>query len=114
MYKKHYRFLVYILFWVSVLIPAALNITGCNNNNSVIKEEKFIRIYTDIIIAKDTAGAKPEKGNELLKKILLRYNVTEKKYKQTIDYYNQNPEKWRKFFDKAIQYAEELKKKNGI
>lgn len=107
---KNYLFLFYILFFI---IPVSINFTGCGNKK-IIDEDKFVRIYTELIIAKDTSNSIPTKKNGLLEKVLARYNVSEKQYKETIDYYNRDPEKWRKFFQKAISYADSLKKKRGI
>lgn len=89
-----------------------MNVTGCGNKG-VIEENKFIRIYTDIIIARDTASVEPKNDKKILKGVFSRYNVTEKEYRETIDYYNKNPERWRKFFTKAIRYADQLKKKKS-
>ncbi len=110
---KSYPVFFYILLLFGAVIPASLNFTGCGNKK-ILDEDKFVRIYTELIIAKDTSAAVSSKGNGLLRKVLSRYSVSEKQYKETVDYYNRDPEKWRKFFQKAITYADSLKKKRGI
>lgn len=101
------------MFIIGAVIPASLNLTGCGNKK-IINEDKFVKIYTELIIAKDTSSSVPSGKNVLLKKVLSRFNVSEEQYKETIDYYNRDPEKWRKFFRKAISYADSLKKRRGI
>lgn len=83
---------------------------GCFGSDK-IPEDDFIEIYSDIIIVQDTLKLN---GEELLlhKKIILKkYNYTEQEYENTIDYYNEDVGRWENFFEKTLQYLEELKKK---
>ncbi len=98
---------------ILVFIAASLNLDGCDNNK-IINEDKLVKIYTDLIIAQDTTKIVPPNIKELRKNIFAHYDVTEKQYDATIDYYNNNPKEWRKFFEKAISYADKLKKKSDI
>ena len=41
--------------------------------------------------------------------ILKRYNVSLDKYQATVQYYNQEPERWQKFFDKVIAEVDSMK-----
>ena len=85
---------------------------GCDRNK-IIEEEKFIKIYTDIIIASDTTSGASQLKDAVISKVLSRHNVTLDEYKSTIQYYNQDSEKWEKFFAKAIANLEE-KRKNSV
>jgi len=43
--------------------------------------------------------------------IFQKFETTEELYQNTIDYYNETPQKWEAFFDKATAYVEELESK---
>lgn len=50
-------------------------------------------------------------------KVLKKFDVNEFEYDETIKYYNDDPERWQKFFDEVIAYIESLKpkpKKNDV
>jgi hypothetical protein len=82
---------------------------GCNQNK-IIEEEKFIKIYTDIIIANDTTSGISQLKDAVIKKVLSKYSVSLDDYKATIQYYNQDSERWEKFFAKALANLEEKRK----
>ncbi len=102
-------------FYVSVFqftFFLSLLLIGCNQNK-VLDEEKFIKVYTDIIIATDTAFINSKSNEKIINQVLIRNDVTIGDYKMTIQHYNQDPEKWEQFFSKAIAYLE-LKRKNSL
>lgn len=97
---------------VYFLVTAGLSLIlfGCFGADK-IPEDDFIKIYTDLIIVQDTLKLS---GEELLlhkKTILKKYNYTEQEYEFTVDYYNEDVERWESFFEKTLKYLEELKKK---
>ncbi|MDR3666915.1 MAG: DUF4296 domain-containing protein [Ignavibacteriaceae bacterium] len=80
---------------------------GCTGR---ISEDKFISVYSDIVIAQDTT--KTTNNLVQIKNVVFkRYNVTEKEYNATLNYYNSDPRKWEPFFNKAISRLEGLKSK---
>lgn len=80
------------------------------NQNKIIDEEKFVKIYADIIIANDTISGASHSADTVLQRVLLKHNVTLEQYEATVQYYNQDSERWEKFFSKAIAYLEQKKK----
>ena len=102
--------LSFSLFPISIAIIFLLS-SGCDQNK-VIEEGKFIEIYTDIIIAKDTTSGKSQTKDAVIKGVLAGHNVTFDDYKSTVQYYNQDSERWEKFFSKATSYLE-AKRKNS-
>lgn len=84
--------------------------TGCSHSHK-IDEDKFVRVYTDIVIAQDTSNADVKQMESIKKKIFMRYNITGAQYDSTLSYYNADPERWEKFFDKTIKYVEGLRDK---
>ena len=108
MITKHFyssfkiAFIAFILF----LLPSC-------NQNKIIEEEKFIEIYTDIIIAKDTTSVTTQSKDAVIKSVLAKHNVTLDAYKTTVQYYNQDSERWEKFFAQAITYLEKKRENSA-
>jgi len=82
--------------------------SGCSNKT--VNEDKFAKIYAEMIMAQDTANYAPNNFKPVQDTIFKRYGVTRAEYTSTVEAYNKDPEKWEKFFDKAISYVESLQK----
>ena len=108
---KDFKYLIYLnkVFVFLFLLCTVSFINGCSGDN-IISEDKFVKIYSDLIIAQDTVSSRMKNNQELRKEILSRYNVTEAQYKATVDFYNKNPNQWEEFFTKVTAYINELKK----
>ncbi len=65
-----------------------LCINGCTDKPP-IDEDKFVNIYTDILIQQDTSDVNGKKLELIKSKVLSKYNVTGKEYSETLDFYNQ-------------------------
>jgi hypothetical protein len=86
-----------------------LSFAGCSHK---IDENKFILVYSDLVIAQDTL--KSNNSLDEIKKVVFRkYNVSEKEYSGTLNYYNSDPRKWEAFFNKTISHLEGLRSKKG-
>jgi hypothetical protein len=96
-------------FKIFILAFLLFLLSSCNTNK-IIEEEKFIEIYTDIIIAKDTVSETTKSKDAVIKGVLAKYNVTLYDYKTTVEYYNEDSERWEKFFSQAITYLEKKRK----
>jgi hypothetical protein len=96
---------VVILFLLSVFY-------GCTKETP-IPEDKFIMVYTDLIIAQDTSRIGPSGMDSLRAIIYERHNITRDDYTATLDYYNEKPERWETFFSKVIIRLEEMQVKRG-
>ncbi|NWF89247.1 MAG: DUF4296 domain-containing protein [Ignavibacteriaceae bacterium] len=95
--------LIRSLFFAVVI----LFLTGCDQK---IDEEKFVAVYSDLLIAKDTISYSGYSEDDLLKQILKKHDVKFAEYEATISYYNEDSERWEGFFDKAAAYLEEQRK----
>ena len=84
-------------------------LTGCSNR---INEDKFILVYSDLVIAQDTLKTN-NNLNAIKSTVFRKYNVTEKEYTETLKYYNSDPRKWEAFFNKTISHLEDLRSKKG-
>jgi hypothetical protein len=94
-----------ILLLLSFLIFAG----GCSDSK-LLKEEKFLRVYTDLVIAQDTSNADYNKIDGLKQIIFKKHNITNEQYERTFNYYNENPSRWDAFFEKVIHHVEALKR----
>ncbi len=98
------------LKFLPLLIIPALLLNNCSGEE-VIPEEKFIRVYVDLMIVQDTTRSKPLPLDSLKEIVFTKHEITSELYDKTIARYNSSPEDWEEFFDKAIAYLEELKTK---
>lgn len=92
-----------------LLFTSIILLQGCGKEKKIIPEEKFIKIYVDLLILQDTTGTDNLSLDSLKTPIFTTHNVTSEEYDATINYYNSQPKRWEEFFDKAIAYAEKLK-----
>ena len=105
--------------WLLFLFPLiVLFFSSCENKN-IISEDTFIKIYADLLIAQDTSFIDSNEidttfwqADSFKQMIFSKHNITIMQYEETLKYYNQNPELWEKFFEKAIAYVENQKKKS--
>ena len=103
--KSNYLKSVPVLFGGLLVI---IGLSQCTKKSS-IPEKQLIKIYVNILVAQDTISDKSITLDSLRHIVLNNYNVSDNSYKESIQYYNQDPEKWNDFFDKAIEYVEELR-----
>jgi hypothetical protein len=92
-----------------LLLLFLLTFAGCSGR---INEDKFILVYSDLVIAQDTLKTN-NNLNTIKSSVFRKYNVTEKEYTETLKYYNSDPRKWEDFFNKTISHLESLKSKKG-
>ena len=96
---------------LTILLLNLALITGCNQNK-IIDEDKFIVIYSDLIIAKDTTSSQIHSSDAILINILARNKIELADYKATVQYYNEDSQRWESFFSKTIAYLEKKRKES--
>jgi hypothetical protein len=94
----------------SVIILTSLFIS-CSDKT--VDHEKFIETYIDLRIAEDTLHLKNEDFEKIKSQILKEHGFTEAQYKSTFEYFNENPELWEEFYNKAIARVDTLMKKRN-
>ena len=97
-------------YWKLFIILFLLIVAGCSKR---INEDKFVLVYTDIIIAQDSLGGN-FKQDAVKSTVFKRYKISQKEYDATLEYYNNNPKKWDQFFTKAITHLQELRSRKSI
>jgi hypothetical protein len=88
---------------IALFLFSLLLLYGCKKEG-VLEEERFVKIYSEILIAGDTTSV-----NLAKKDVFERYNISEEEYRATVDHYNKNPKDWDIFFNKVIAHIESLK-----
>jgi hypothetical protein len=73
-----------------------------------IDEVKFVKVYAELISAPDSISVDSTKYFEYKKKIFSDFNLTEKDYEQTIEFYNKDPKRWEDFFNRVVKHIEAI------
>ena len=97
---------------IILILPIAFLFYSCKDQPR-IPEEKFIRVYVELLIVHDSSSVQNLSLDSLKQALFKKYETTEEHYQNTIDYYNETPQKWEAFFDKATAYVEELESKQA-
>jgi hypothetical protein len=96
--QKQYSLLIFLFFFIS----------ACDKGPP-IQEEKFIKVYVDLLIVQDSTTAETFSLDSIKTLVFTKHNISSEQYDETINYYNSRPEKWAAFFDSTTAYVERLK-----
>ena len=94
---------------ITFLTISTLFLSACDKGPP-IPEEKFIKVYVDLLIVQDTTTAKIFSLESIKTIVFTKHSISAEQYDATINYYNSQPEKWVAFFDSAMVYVERLKR----
>lgn len=87
-----------------------LSLSFISCSDKTVDHDKFINTYVDLRIAEDTITTGDKDIQMLKSEILKKHRMTEEQYKTAFEYFNDNPELWEQFYDKAIARVDSLKK----
>jgi len=93
---------------ITIIFLITIFIFSCSKDY-ILPEDKFVKIYIDILVAQDTLTDNSISNDSLKTIILQKYDVADSVFTKTIEYYNYDPAKWEKFFEEAIKQVEKLK-----
>lgn len=99
------KIMKYKFFSISLLF-----ILSACDKGPPIPEEKFIKVYIDLLIIQDTTTAETFSLDSIKTLVFTKHNISSEQYDETINYYNSQPEKWAAFFDSATVYVGRLKR----
>jgi hypothetical protein len=93
------------IFSVLFFLIISIGLQSCKKSPS-IDENKFVKLYTEMIFMQDTSSL-----SQLAIKdsVLKKFSVKEFDYVNTVKFYNDDPERWQRFFDSTLAYMERLK-----
>ncbi len=93
--------IIFYIFFVLILLYAC-------GSKIPIPEDVFVKVYADMTIMQDTSSLSQIKIRDA---VLKKFNYTQKDFDKTISYFNEDSERWSKFFDKVVNYLEDQKSK---
>lgn len=96
----------YSPYWFTILIVFSFLIS-CSDE-SPIEEEKFVKIYTDVLILQDTTFTSSDSLKILKEEIFTKYGIDSSKYLNSINFYNEEPKRWDTFFNKVLLHIDSL------
>ena len=97
-----------LILIIPVFLIGIILFSGCEEDPPV-NEDKFAKVYTDIVIAQDTIEADIINLDSLKRVVFKRYDLNQDDYKNMINYLNKDEKRWQEFFEKVISYVEEQK-----
>ncbi len=97
-------------FVMRLLFLLTIFFVSCTDDK-IIDEEKFVDIYSEVLLAQSASSSDPETTSKILEKVCKDFNVTLEQYNYTIDFYKLNVELWEIFFEKVVKKLEEKKLK---
>lgn len=71
-----------------------------------IEEDKFVRIYAELVSVPDSVSVDSTQFSLYRKKVFAEFNLTEEQYISTIEFYNKDPKRWEEFFKKVVKDIE--------
>ena len=83
---------------------------GCRNDDIVKDEDKFAAVYVDLVIINEQYRSDSVLISSKVDSVYRKHGITEESYQSTIKYYQDNPERWKEFFNKAEAYLKEKRK----
>ncbi len=97
-------------FYILPLLAFLFTFLSCSNDK-VIDEDKFVKVYTDLVIAHDTIPGNYASFDSVKNTVFKKYGITLEQYDYTVNYYNQDVKRWEGFFNKATAYIDTLRSK---
>ncbi len=79
------------------------------SNDKVINEDKFVKVYTDLVMAQDTLQINEANFDSVKQSVFNRHGITSGQYVYTVNYYNEDVKRWERFFNKATAYIDTLR-----
>ncbi len=79
-----------------------------------VSEEVLVKVYVENVIADQTFTKNADSLQIYKEAVFKKYGLTEKEFETELGKYSQDKDIWARFFKKANDYLEELKKSNVI
>lgn len=92
--------IIILIFLTSVVF------LNCKSNYR-IEEKDFVNLYADLLIVKEMYRGNDSGYLKARDSIYNVYKVNQFMVNKTLEYYNSDSEKWRKFFEKVVKRLEE-------
>jgi len=95
-----------------ITLSLVLNVS-CSRDKVVTEKERFAKLY--VLLQFSVEKNRPDVNAMKIdrEKILKQFNLTEKQYESTFDYYGQDAERWKSFFEEVNSQLVKVKKKTS-
>lgn len=97
---------------ILLLISLTLLCYACSKEK--VSEEVLVKVYVENVIADQTYVNNTDSLRIYKEAVFKKYELTEKEFEVELEKYSQDKDTWARFFKKANDYLEEIKKSNAI
>jgi len=87
-----------------LIVFVSLCCTRSEDKPTPVEEKTFINLYCDVISRIDLIPF--DSRSSVIDSLFTHYSVTEESFKATIDYYNQDPERWHDVLENIVAELE--------
>lgn len=77
----------------------------CKSTNR-IEEDEFVKIYSNLLVIKEIYRGDNKSYINARDSLYKAFKVNQIQIDNTLEYYNNDPEKWKKFYSKVIEHLE--------
>ncbi|MGB9665420.1 MAG: DUF4296 domain-containing protein [Ignavibacteria bacterium] len=91
---------------IIIIFLLAFFFFSCKSNYR-IEEKDFVNLYADLLILKEMYRGNDSGYIKARDSVYNVYNVNKSMVEKTLEYYNSDSEKWKKFFEKVVKRLEE-------
>ncbi len=95
-----------------IFLSLILIYSGCSREN--IPEETLIKVYVENVIVEEIYAANADSLKTHKQYVFAKFKITEKDFQNELKRYADDETKWERFFKKANDYLNDLKKSNAI
>ncbi len=92
--------------YLTLLLLLSVIFISCKSNHR-IEEDNFVNLYADLLVAKEIYRGNDSAYIKARDSIYNVYSVNQFMVERTLEYYNSDTEKWKKFFEKVVRRLEE-------
>lgn len=77
----------------------------CKSTNR-IEEDEFVKIYSNLLVIKEIYRGDNKSYINARDSLYKAFKVNQIQIDNTLEYYNNDPERWKKFYSKVIEHLE--------
>ena len=91
---------------ISLILLLSISLFNCKSNYR-IEEKDFVNLYADLLVLKEMYRGNDSGFIKARDSVYNVYKVNHFMVNKTLEYYNSDTEKWKKFFEKVVKRLEE-------
>jgi hypothetical protein len=91
---------------IALILLLSISLFNCKSNYR-IEEKDFVNLYADLLVLKEMYRGNDPGFIKARDSVYNVYKVNQFMVNKTLEYYNSDTEKWKKFFEKVVKRLEE-------